>query len=192
MNIKYKHNRPAFTLIEILIAMTIGSVILLALYGIYAVSSKSYLRSTDQSELTQNARIALERISRDLRQAEEIATSLPPTNTDPLNPPATQILFQDGHNTTQIRYINYYLSGADLYRRVLHYSFSSDPSLWVKYNATDQYDNPPNEIIDENLVKADKISSLQFYGENTIHIDLIASNENNNFPFTTTIFARNK
>lgn len=183
--------RSGFTLIEIVVAMAIASLILLALGSIFVLMSKSHRINTNQEELVQNARISLERISRDLRQTNKIVTSLPPNNSDPFNPPSTRIKFHDGHYTTKIRYITYYLLGTNLQRQVSHYAFSSSPTSWVTYDSKDSFDSPPVETIDEDLVKADKIDSLLFYGNNVVNIDISATDGNSSFKFETQVLGRN-
>jgi len=189
--IKNMKNNRGFTLIEILVAIAAGTTIILALYGIYVFTSKLHRKNVNQEELAQNARIALERMSRDIRQAEKVTTTLPPTDTDLLNPAPSNIQFQDGHYTTKIRYIKYYLSGTDLKRQVLHYSFSASPTTWVEYNTRDNFNNLPTETIDEDLVKADKISVLKFYGSPSINIKITTTNTENSFNFSTVIYGRN-
>jgi len=181
----------ALTLVEILVAIAVGTLLLVALYSVYIVSSKSYRRGVNQEELAQNARISLERISRDLRQTERIVTELPPDNTDPLNPPLAYLQFQDGHNTNQVQYIKYYLDSSNLKRQVVHYYFSNNPGTWVAWNAQDQFGNSPQESIDEDVVKADKISALTFYGEKVISIDLQVTNGEFTFDFQTKVWGRN-
>lgn len=180
-----------FTLIEILIAIAAGTILVLGLYGVYVFTSKLHRKNIDQQELTQNGRIALERMSRDIRQAQAIVTDLPLTNDDILNPPPSTIQFEDGHDVSKIQYIKYYLSDTNLKRQVIHYYFSASPTIWVKYNARDAFNNLPIESIDEDVIKADKISALQFYGDSFINISLTATNSENNFIFTTEVSGRN-
>ena len=184
--------RRGLTLVEILVAISISTLLIGALYGIYLVSFKSYKHSVNQAELNQNARIAMERISRDLRQTNRLTTIIPPNDTDLLNPPPSDIMFQDGHTTNQIQYIRYFLDGTNLKRQVIHYWFSSDTSIWVEYNAI-----PPPGItllnnIDEDRIKADKITSLKFYGENNlINIGITASDGTSTYTYKTIVLARN-
>lgn len=183
--------RPAFTLLEILVAVTISSLIVIAIYGVYIVTSRSYRATIARAELTQNGRIALERMSRDIRQSNDIVTELPLTNNDLLNPSPNHIMFQDGHYTSGVRYIEYKLEGQDLKRKVIHYYFSSDPTHWVLWNAQDQFGNAPIESTDLNEIKADKILDLDFYGDNLVNIDLSVSDTINTFYFKTISLARN-
>ncbi len=180
-----------FTLVEILIAMAAATLVLIALYGVYIVNSRSYRRTIDQQELAQNARISLERMSRDIRQAERIVTELPPDDTDPMNPPPSQIQFQDGHETSKIQYIVYYLTDTNLKRQVKHYYFSSSPSTWVAWNAQDEFGNLPNEAVDEDAIKADKIQLVKFYGVKVITMELQVANTESTFDFKTDAWGRN-
>jgi prepilin-type N-terminal cleavage/methylation domain-containing protein len=58
-----------FTLAEILMATAISSVVLLALYLLYDVNQVTFVKGEQQADLQQNARIAMDRIVRDLRLA---------------------------------------------------------------------------------------------------------------------------
>jgi hypothetical protein len=166
-------------------------MLLTALYGVYITSYKSYQRSVNRAELNQNARISLERITRDLRQTNLITTTLPPTDTDPLNPAPSNIQFQDGHNNDKIRYIEYTLTDGQLYRKVKHYYFSTDPQTYVAYNALDQFGNHATESIDENVVKADKVQSLQFFGTGIINIKIVVNNSDGSLTYQTQVLGRN-
>ena len=72
-----------------------------------------------------------------------------------------------------------------------HYYFSSDPNTWVAWNAKDQYGNPPQESIDEDTVRADKITSVKFYGINIINIEIVVSDQNGSYTYQTQILGRN-
>lgn len=185
-----------FTLIEMVVTISISVLLVGSLYGVYLTSYKSYRRSINKAELNQNARIALERISRDLRQTQEIVTPLPLIDDPPLNPASSVIEFQDGHNTAQIQYIKYLLSGNELHRQVIHYCFSSTPETclpadWVTKNVQDQYGDPPSESIDRNDVKADKISLIKFYGIKLITTEIVASDADSSYSYKTQTLGRN-
>lgn len=184
-------DKRGFTLLEILVAISLSSMLLGALYGVYITSYRTYKRSVAKAELNQNARIAMERITRDLRQTERIVTALPPDDTDALNPPPSEIEFQDGHNTAKIQYIKYFLSSTNLQRQVIHYYFTSDPNTWVTWDAQDQYGNAPSASIDEDTTRADKITSIKFYGVKLITVELVASDENGSYTYKTEVLGRN-
>ncbi len=188
-NIKRK---KAFTLIEILMAVFLGSIIITAAYSVYLISYKSYKKNSANAELTQNARIALERISRDIRQAMDIVTDLPEDPSE--GAPSQELKFQDGHDYTstgQIQYVTYSLSGTDLYRKVSHYYFPAYPDEWVFWSTTDEDENPPEESTGPDQIKAQNISSLQFWGDQTITMRIEVSDDESTFTFETKTLGRN-
>ncbi len=185
--------KKSFTLVEILTVVFLATIIIMAAYSVYLISYKAYQRNSASSELTQNARIALERMSRDIRQAIEILTALPP---DPESgTPSSVLKFQDGHNVWptdgQIQYIEYYLSGTDLHRKLTHYAFPATPDDWVLWSTLDGEGNSPTEYTDSDQVKAENVTSLQFWGEETITINLEVSNGTIIYPFQTKVLGRN-
>jgi prepilin-type N-terminal cleavage/methylation domain-containing protein len=70
--LRFRSRRPGFTLLEVLIAMGVGSMLILVIYfffsGIYRTGSKSESRL----ELNQHAEIQLERLVRELQLAVEM------------------------------------------------------------------------------------------------------------------------
>lgn len=184
--------KRGFTLVEILTAVFFGAVIILAAYAVFLISYKSYQRNFTSGELTQNGRIALERLSREIRQASEVLTALP---VDPgLGAPPSEIKFQDGHNMLlggQIQYITYYLSGTDLHRKQSHYAFADSPSQWVLWSTLNGEGDLPTEYVDLDQIKAEKISLLQFWGVNVITINLAVSDGEMTYYFQTKALGRN-
>ncbi len=176
---------------ELVVVMGLSALILVTSYSVYVVSIKGYRENTASAELTQNARISLERMSREIRQAAEIITVLP---TDPTQgQPPSQIKFQDGHDLTDgpIQYLTYYLVGTDLHRKASHFAFASDLNTWVLYSALDGNGNPPTEYTDSDNVKAQDISQLQFWGDKVITISLTVSNGTQSYQFQTQALGRN-
>lgn len=86
-------NNKGFTLTEMVISIAIFGLVIVIVYSSYALSRRSYLEGENVAEITQNGRVILERLSREIRQAREIVTELPEDRT---NPPA-EIKFRDGH-----------------------------------------------------------------------------------------------
>lgn len=189
--LKQKNNK-AFTLIELIFVVGLSLLLLTSLYAVYIICLRSYGHSVARAEIDQNARISFERITRDLRQTTRIVTVLPPTDTDPLNPAPSQITFQDGHDITQLRYIVYAKENNNLMRKVIHYYFSTDPDIWVAYDAKDEFKNPPLESIDENVVKADEIQTLEFFGgPSIVSIKAVIADQNNQLSYQTQVMGRN-
>ncbi len=61
--------RSGFTMIELLIAMAVGLVLLAAVYSVFLVQNKELRNQEQITEMQQNARMAMEMISRDLMMA---------------------------------------------------------------------------------------------------------------------------
>lgn len=183
--------KKGFTLIEILLAAGMATIILVGLYSVFIVSTRIHRHSTNQQELAQNARITLERISRDIRQTERIVTDLPNSSTDPLNPAPDNIQFQDGHSNNKIQYIRYYKDEENLKRQIVHYYFEDDPDVWVAWNAVDHLGQPALQALDEDVIKANKVQSIYFFGDKVININLTVIEGDTSFTFTTAIFGRN-
>jgi prepilin-type N-terminal cleavage/methylation domain-containing protein len=91
-NIK-KINNAGFTIPEVLMAISISSLVVLMIASAIFYSQKAYTQGESSAEMAQNARIILERMSREIRQAKRISTSLPETIDEAVN----EIQFQDGH-----------------------------------------------------------------------------------------------
>ena len=184
--------QTGFTLPEIIVSLAIFIVVILLTGSIYSLAQKSYKKSSDLAELTQNNRVFLDRLSRELRQSIDIITTLPATDNDPLNPPAEQIIFHDGHDTSQITYIRYYLNGTDLMREHKAYYFNADPATYVAYNSLDQTGQPAQAIILEDRVIGEYFKQIKFWGSGgLINIYLKLTKNTNVFEIKTSVFSRN-
>ena len=136
------YNTRGFTLLELLISISIFVLVMLTVYSLFSLGQRAYRRGGEEMEIWQNARTSLDRMTREIRQAENIVTVLPPSETDPLNPPVNELQFQDGHDNTEIIYIRYYLDGTDLMRQRLGYYFPDTPAVYVKWDSLDSFGNP--------------------------------------------------
>ncbi len=182
-----KKDTSGLTMIEILISATVGALILIIVYSSFIAGQRMHRRGVLNSELSQNGRIALDRISREIRQTDQIATIL---IEEPPEPPQTEIMFEDGH-TESIQYITYYTYNTDLMREQGHYYFSSNPDDWVDYDAEDNEGNPAIYITDTDQIVAQNISYINFYGERIISIDLTAEKKSKQIEFRTKNLGRN-
>lgn len=181
-----------FTLIEIIISLSLFVIIILLVNSMFTLSQSTYNKNSAIAELTQNARVALDRLSRELRQSEIIVSALPATDTDPINPPLNQIFFQDGHNTNETTYILYRLDGTNLERIAKAYYFSSAPSTYVTYNSTDAGGNPPLELIISDSIVGEYFNDLKFWGANgLINTSIELAKNNHSFSLDTSVYSRN-
>jgi prepilin-type N-terminal cleavage/methylation domain-containing protein len=185
-------NPNGFTLLEIIISISLFTIIIILIDDIYLTTQRAYNKNSDTAELTQNARVVLDRISRELRQSANIITTLPSTETDPQNPPADEIFFQDGHNISQVTYLRYYLLGTDLMREHKAYYFAADPAVYVTYNSVDQGGSAPLETTIEDRVIGEYFNELKFWGANgLVNVLLTLTKNQNTFTINTSVFSRN-
>ena len=91
-------SEAGFSLAEVLTATAISSVVLLALYLLYDLNQVTFIKGEQQADLQQNARIAVDRIVRELRLA-----GFYPEN-PPVIPPVCPTAIQSA-TATSIRFI---------------------------------------------------------------------------------------
>lgn len=90
-------NKSGFSLVEMIVSITIIILIVGAIYSLYVFHQYIYQKGEEAEEILQNGRVIIERLSRELRQTREIVTQLPDVRDNPEFPPPDYILFQDGH-----------------------------------------------------------------------------------------------
>jgi len=178
-----------FTLIELLITVTILVFISGAIYMGYYLSQKAYREGETRAEITQNGRVIIERINREIRQAKEIITELPATSTEA----TSTIGFEDGHATISYRYIFYYQEDNNAKRKVNGYYFSGDlEENLVPWDAT-----PPPEqaletkVLEEPVVIGEWVSNLGFWDSGLVNIRLTLEKKEKTLNLETKIFGRN-
>ena len=191
--LKSKTNLPAFTLIETLLAISFIALFCASLFIIYTNTSRYSQAEKTKLELAQNGRILLDRLSRELRQTNEIVSILPATGDDPDNPALTEISFQNGHDTNQITYIRYYLSvnQKQVYREHSAYYFSDDPDTYVRRDSLNQSGEGPIKIIFSDEPIADYIKDLAVWGSPLVEIQIQLEHLNQTINSKTAISARN-
>ena len=191
--LKSKTNLPAFTLIETLLAVSFIALFCASLFIIYTNTSRYSQAEKTKLELAQNGRILLDRLSRELRQTNEIVSILPATGDDPDNPALTEISFQNGHDTNQITYIRYYLSvnQKQVYREHSAYYFSDDPDTYVRRDSLNQSGEGPIKIIFSDEPIADYIKDLAVWGSPLVEIQIQLEHLNQTINSKTAISARN-
>ncbi len=190
--LKITKSSTGFTILEILVSMTLFIFVILLSNSFFSFSQKAYNKGSERSELIQNVRVSLDRVTRELRQAGNIITDLPATEDNPLDPPTEEIFFQDGHDISQITYLRYYLDNSDLKRDWLAYYFSEDPSIYVIHDSVDQLGNPPDELVLSNRIVGEYFSKLNFWGtSNLINIYAELSKKSSQVSVRSSIFSRN-
>lgn len=166
--------RRGFTLTELVIAAGIASI----LAGLTATSYISIQRLVVRGEkdlvAAQTARVIIDRISRDLRQAIRITDSVPPDAVSAIS----TLTFEDGHdvNPDGPTYITYSLEDTSVRRNRHYYYLESNPTQRLPYNAgvVGQNGFAVTSIEGENYLIADDVDDLLFYGEaRLVQIDTV-------------------
>jgi len=173
-----------FSVMESLVGVFIITLLLLATYSIFILAQQTQRKVDDRAEAVQNERAIMDRLSRELRQANKMVTVLP----------ANEILFEDGHGNLEsnpIQYTRYYLSGTDLYREVRYYYFAASPEIHVRYDETDAGGNSPSVGISEDRLVGQYINSLTFAGSDTITITVTFNKNNQIVTLSTDVAPRN-
>ena len=178
-----------FTSAELLISISIFLIIITVVYLYYDLSQKAYREGEKSAEITQNGRVILERLTREIRQAKEIVTELSSTSTSA----TSTIEFEDGHATTSYRYIVYYKENNNIERKVIGYYFSGDTEQsFQPWDAV-----PPAgqtlkiKILEEPQVVGEWVSNLGFWGAKVINISLNLEKKGKTLYLETEIFGRN-
>jgi prepilin-type N-terminal cleavage/methylation domain-containing protein len=185
-------NKKGFTILEVSVSVALFTLAVLLVGSMYTISQRAYNSGSDQGELSQNIRVSLDRISRELRQSKEIITAMPTGGEDLGNPPVNEIFFQDGHESNKISYIRYYLNGANLMRSHIAYYFSVLPDDYVRWDSVDESGNSPEVIVLENRIVAEYLNKLEFYGENGLVNISIGANKNSSIlNIDTSVYSRN-
>jgi len=179
-----------FTIIEILIALTISIILFLIITNVYSISQNAYVQTDIRAEISQNGRVILDRLIRELRQTQDIVTTIPETNVDPDAMP-DEIMFQDGHDTTIIKYIRYYLDNSDIRRQIIVYYFDDNPGEYTYWYTTDPVGNPPSMEILEDKIIGEYVYDLEFWGDDLININLYLLKNNKTATINTAVYGRN-
>jgi len=188
MRKKILFSSKGFTLTELLIIIFIFLLIIGAVYSSHLLSYRSYQAGEKMAEVAQNGRVILERASREIRQAREIATELPAQE---INATDT-IEFEDGHLSESYHYIRYFKEEDDVKREVRGYYFSGDAGTLVPWDA-----EPPVgqtleiEVLESPKIIGEYVSALGFWGNKLIGIDLTLEKGDKKFNLETKVFGRN-
>jgi len=185
-------NNSGFTLLEIIVSLSLFAFLMLLVNSMFVMSQNAYNQGSDQGELAQNARVSIDRLSREIRQSEDVVTLMPIIDNDIAFPPVNELFFQDGHDLSQVTYVRYYLNGTDLMRSRIAYYFTVDPSIYVRWDSLDGSLNPPQSVVLEDRIIGEYFDSLRFWGDNgLINISAALQKEKATLNVDTKIFSRN-
>lgn len=197
--------QTGFTLVEVLVAMAIFAIAVVLIFSIYLTSQKFYQKTETKAEILQNARVVLERMTRELRQTQSIVTTLPQVPDNPSSPPTSEIEFQDGHNPSPYAelgsdyyYIRYYISTStgEIIREYKVYCFDDCQtcSAYFKWNDIQLIDGVSTSVHGcslEDRVVGEFVKEIKFWGAGVINISLKLQKLNEQIDFQTNVFGRN-
>lgn len=178
------------TLIELIISVIISVLLLLMVVSMYNFSQNVYRQTDTKAEITQNGRVILDRLIRELRQTREVVTNLPLTNDNPALLPS-EIKFQDGHDISDIRYRRYFLENSEIKKQTIEYYFAPNPTINVYWDDLDAEGNPPDFRILEEKIIGEYVSDLEFWGDKFINIKLYLQKNNDTLTLMTGAYGRN-
>lgn len=178
-----------FTLIELLVAIGIALIVVSVSVEITTMVKHLVARGSDKLEAIQYNRALIDRISRDVRQAKAIVTTLP----DISQTGVSEVAFENGHDVEKINYIRYIQSGKDIIKENYHYSFSANPDIWVAWNVKDSSDNSPDLVMDSQDTVASSVTSfyLNQYEDQIISFEIITEKNQQKSQMKGEVLARN-
>ncbi len=179
--------QKGFTLTEMTVVIVIFGLIITTVYSIYALSQRVYRTGGEMAEITQNGRVILERMAREIRQAREVVTEL----SDDESEASSVIEFEDGHVAARYYYIYYYQEGDKVKREVRIYFFPSDPGIFLPWNATSPTETLNVDIIEGPVIIGEYVTNLKFWESQTINIFTTLVKNNQEIDLSTKIFGRN-
>lgn len=169
----------AFTLVELLVAISISSILIVVSVSVYNLFRRSTIADQAKSDLSQNARVALDRLTRELRQTPDIVTQLPASPSDTTVVEPNEIEFEDGNvsvgDPDYLTYHRYYLAGTTLEMDIREYYFASDTSTRVHWNDRDASNNLPIAHVISTQAVAQDVSGFVLYGQKPVEVILTTS-----------------
>ena len=183
--------KPAgFTIVEVLVSISLFVIMLLLVNSLYVVSQRAYTKGSGKGEIAQNARVCLDRMSREIRQSLDIITALPISGSGTL---PSEIFFRDGHDINQITYIYYYLDDDQLIRQHRAYYFPAEPGVYVTLSSINGFGNPPDVLILEDRVVGEYFNSIGFWGEDgLVNIEMELEKNEDSINVNTSVYSRNR
>jgi len=163
--------RRGFTIAELIISIFIGLLLISTVSSIFILNQRTFRKSNIKAELTQNARIVVDLMSREIRQAKSIVTTLPADGSNPATV-AHELKFEDGHITSHVQYVRYYLNGTILQRQILAYYFDTDPTTYVRWDDINQFGGPTEAVLEDRVI-GENFSQVNFFGSQAITIELL-------------------
>ena len=192
-------NQAGLTLIEILIALVITTIVLAGLYTAYSLVAKQFLQQTERGNIYNSGRNLITIISRDLRMAGfqhyDNSTSIP----NPIDSSCKEICIVydvDDGSSYQRRRIIYYVDEKEekIYKKI-------EKKSGGNYTVLDEYKNEDDTLLAESVKQLkftfydkDGNSSSSFSKDthSTVEVEITMKiNDNVDDTLSTDVFLRN-
>ena len=190
-------NQTGITLIEILVALVITTIVIAGLFTAYSLVAKQFLQQTERGNIYNSGRNLITIISRDLRMAGfqhyDNSTSI----TNPIDSSCKEICIVydvDSGASYQRRRIIYYVENEKIYRKIEKESGGS-------YTVLDEYKNQEDTLLAESVKQLkftfydkDGISSSSFSKDthSTVEVEITMKIKDNvDDSLSTDVFLRN-
>jgi len=192
MTNRYHSLRPAFTLVELLVAMVLASIMVSLTVSTYSLFRKAMAADQARADISQNGRIVLDRLSRELRQSADISTTLPTDQSDMSVTEPHEIEFLNGHST-DMTYRRYYLNSSTLELDSKEYYCQNEPTVRVLNSpASCSVSDPLTMHIISTTDVADHVQSISFYGDRSVTVMLTTTDGlTQTYTLESTIYRRN-
>jgi len=192
-------NQTGITLIEILVALVISTIVIAGLYVAYSFIAKQFLQQTERGNIYNSGRNLITIISRDLRMAGFQHYNNSASITDPIDSSCEQICIVydiDDGSSYQRRKITYYVDQdkENIYRKIEKESGGS-------YTLLDEYKNEEDTLLAESVKKLkftfydkDGINSSTFQKDKhyTVEVEITMKIKDNiDDTLSTDVFLRN-
>ena len=138
-------NQAGLTLIEILVALVITTIVLAGLYTAYSLVAKQFLQQTERGNIYNSGRNLITIISRDLRMAGFQHYDNSASITNPIDSSCKQICIVydiDDGPSYQRRRITYYVEEEEMYRKI-------EKESGGNYTVLDEYKNKDDTLLAE-------------------------------------------
>jgi type II secretory pathway pseudopilin PulG len=188
------NRKPAFTVVELVVALFISSILVSATTATYSLFRRSLIIDQSRVNLSQNARIVIDRLSRELRLTQDVVTTVPANVSDLSVSQPGQIEFQDGA-ANDLTYRRYYISGSTVELDIKEYLYPSGtsgaPTGRVLWNAPAISGKTPVANVISTQDIADNAQSFVFYGGDFLQLYFTTTDGLQSFTARTTILGRN-
>ena len=190
-------NQAGLTLIEILIALVITTIVLAGLYTAYSLVAKQFVQQTERGNIYNSGRNLITIISRDLRMAGFQHYDNSASITNPIDSSCEQICIVydiDDGSSYQRRKITYYVEEEEMYRKI-------EKEAGGNYTVLDEYKNKDDTLLAEfvkqlkfTFYDKDGNSSSSFSKDthSTVEVEITMKIKDNvDDTFSTDVFLRN-